>query len=185
MVAAALLVAGLLIGAAGYYAASTYQTKVITTTETTTQTTVSLATTTRTMITTQISVSETTRTQVETLTQFSPTTTTLTSFAAFTSTTSIYPIPDNVTVYLVPSGMSMNYAIDAGSYSESGSLGNSQSFTVSPVFQGETLTINIGNPCSGSTGPTGGASLDVNGALVAHSSIACGGNNNAEISYIL
>ena len=168
-VGAGLLVAGIVIGVLGFYVASTYQTKVVTTTETTTATTVSLTTSTEELTSTQVSVLETTST----------------SYITSIFTTSIFPIPDNVTVYFVPSSLLINYAINAGTYNAYGSLGNPQSFTVSPVYQGETIVINIGSGCGGSTGPTGNASLYVNGSLVAHSSIACGGNNNAQISYVL
>lgn len=137
----------------------------------------------------QVSVLEQRTVQVvtnyETIVSVMPTLTTETQTDYITSTSTVYPIPDNVTVFLVASSMFMNYAINAGTYSLSGSLGNSQSFNVSPVYQGETITIDIGAGCGGSTGPTGSASLYLNGALVAHSGIACGGNNSGLISYTL
>jgi len=132
---------------------------------------------------TQVITSTVTSTQISTTTQSF--TTTQTSFVTSTSTTSIYPIPQNVTVLLVPSGMFVTYAINAGSYSSSGSLGNQQSFSITPVFQGEIITISISNGCGGSTGPSAIASLYVNSVLVSHASIACGGNSTGQISYVL
>jgi hypothetical protein len=120
-----------------------------------------------------------------TITQVVTSTTTSISRTTLTVTTSIYPIPSNVTVYVVPSSMFVNYAISAGSYSNSGSSGSPQSFPISPVFQGETITVSISNGCGGSTGPSATAKLYVNGALVSQTSIACGGNSNGQISYVL
>jgi hypothetical protein len=133
---------------------------------------------------TQTITSTVTSTQTSTTTQSF--TTTQTSFVTSTSTTSIYPIPNNVTVVIVASGQFENYAINAGSYSGSGSLGNSpQSFFVSPVFQGEAITVSITLSCPGSTGPSGSASLYVDSDLVSHTTVACGGNTTGQISYVL
>lgn len=133
---------------------------------------------------TQTVTSTTTSTQTSTTTQ--SLTTTQTSFVTSTSTTSVYPIPNNVTVAVVASGQFENYAINAGSYDSSGSLGNGeQSFLVSPVFQNESITISITLSCPGSTGPSGSASLFMDGVLVSHTSVACGGNTTGQISYVL
>ena len=79
----------------------------------------------------------------------------------------------------------MNYVIQSVTYSTSGSLGTPQSFTVSPVFQNEAITVSITLSCPGSTGPTGSAVLYVNGAAVARANVACGGNTSGQISYVL
>ena len=123
-----------------------------------------------TMTNTIISVQTTTSVSTETKTDF--------------STSTVYPVPDNVTVYLAPSGFT-NYAITAGSYSASGSSGSPQRFSVSPVFQGETITVAITLSCPGSTGPSASAFLYVNSTLVSQTNVACGGNTNGQISYVL
>ena len=130
---------------------------------TTTQTTTSISITTTTSITTQ----------------------TETSISVSTSTEIVYPIPDNVTVSIVPSGEFTNYAINAGSYSSSGSTGGQKSFSISPVYQNETITISIVLSCPGSTGPSASAFLYINSAVVSQTSVACGGNTNGQISYVL
>jgi hypothetical protein len=110
--------------------------------------------------------------------------TTVTSVTT-TSTSTVYPIPDNVTVYIAPSGQFMNYAISAGSYATSGSLGHPQSFSVSPVYQGEAISVSITLSCPGSTGPSGSAVLYVNGTSVSRADVACGGQVSGQISYVL
>ncbi len=169
---AVVLVVGILVGAGAYYLTTTYSLS-LAKTETVTRTTTQEVTT----VQTSLSTSTWTTTQYVTQVQ----TTLLTS----TSTTSVYPIPKNVTVSLLASGQFANYAINAGSYSASGSLGDQQSFSVTPVFQGETITVSITLNCPGSTGPTATASLYVDGTLVSRTSVACGGTTTGQISYIL
>ncbi len=179
---------GILIGVVGYYLASTYSLAIVKT-ETVTQTTTQQITTTQ----TQLSVSTSTKIVPQTITQTSEVvstsvvseTTTQTSFITSTSTSLVYPVPMNVTVYVAPSGQFMNYAIQAGSYSASGSIGSPQSFSVSPVFQNEVITVSITLSCPGSTGPTGSATLYVNGAVASRSNVACGGDTTGQISYVL
>lgn len=137
------------------------------------------STTTIVTTTTQTTISATTNTSTITATQ------TTTSTSLITSTVTSYPIPDNVTVYLVSSGSFTNYGITAGSYSTSGSLGGSQRFYVTPVYQGETITITINLSCPGSNGPTASSSLYVNSTIVSQSTLACGGTTSGQISYVL
>jgi hypothetical protein len=201
---AVVLVVGILVGVGGYYLASSYslsivKTETVTSTSTqewtTTQTSFSavLVTVTQTSTQTQTSLITSTTTQYSTQTQTSLVTSTTTQYATTTSTstvtttstTSVYPVPLNVTVYVAPSGQFMNYVIQSVTYSTSGSLGTPQSFTVSPVFQNEAITVSITLSCPGSTGPTGSAVLYVNGAAVARANVACGGNTSGQISYVL
>jgi hypothetical protein len=122
-------------------------------------------------------------TMTNTVIELEPTTLVTTATETYTST--VYPIPDNVTVYIVASGQAENYAVNAGSYSASGSLGSPQTLLVSPVYQGETINISITLSCPGSTGPSGYASLYVNNALVSHTNVVCGGTTTGQISYVL
>ena len=112
-------------------------------------------------------------------------TTTSESVFEFISTSTVYPVPYNVTVVLAPSGQLMNYAINAGPYSSSGSLGSTNVFSITPVYEGETITISVTLNCPGSTGPIGDGDLYVNGGLVSHVGVACGGNPSGQISYVL
>lgn len=120
-----------------------------------------------------------------TTTVYATTTQTTTSITTTTSTVTSYPIPDNVTVMVAPSGEFTDYSINAGSYSSSGSTGSEKIFSVSPVYQNEPITISITLSCPGSTGPSASAYLYVNSTLVSQTSVACGGNTNGEISYVL
>lgn len=102
---------------------------------------------------------------------------------------------------ILASGEFTNYAIVAGSYSArecvkmsfwredlltfNCSLGSQRSFSISPVYQNETIVINIALNCPGSTGPSASALLYVNNTLVSQTSVACGGNTNGQISYVL
>jgi len=112
------------------------------------------------------------------------TTTSLTTTTDLVTST-VYPIPDNVTVSLIPAGEFTSYSITAGSYSTSGSSGSLQRFSVSPVFQGETIVVSIILSCPGATGPSASALLYVNSTLVSQTNVACGGNTNGQISYVL
>jgi hypothetical protein len=114
-------------------------------------------------------------------------TTSLTS----TSTVSVYPIPDNVTVLFI-AGYLYSYSITAGSVSLSGSGGGSfnhnstQSIPIAPVFQGETIsiTVNLNSPtfaCNGNVW----VQLLVNGQVVANGSQYCGDGQGVQITYIL
>ena len=140
VVAIALLIIGVFVGTAGYYVASTYQTKTITLTQTTTQQE------------TQI------QTSISTSTSVVSSTTTQTSFVTSTSTTSIYPVPTNVTVSFTNpgSGYSFSYQIVAGTQNFSGSSGSPISIPVSPVFPGEQIkiTASVGGNCSGGNSVT-------------------------------
>jgi hypothetical protein len=201
---AVVLVVGILIGTGGYYLASGYSLSIVkteTVTSTTTDETTSiqtsftpvLVTITQTSTQTQTSLitstftqySTQTQTSVSTSTQTNTQTITQTSTTTLTSTSLVYPIPMNVTVYIAVGGEAPNYAIQAGSYSVSGSLGASQSFSITPVFQNEVISISISLPCPGSSGPTASATLYVNGSSVARSSVACGGTTSGQISYVL
>lgn len=134
-VAAGLLVAGILIGVAGYYMATTYQTA-----------------------TTVVSV----------------TTSTL------TSTVSVYPVPDNVTlVFAAPSGVTYNYSIQAGSSSTSGTWYGIQSLPVTGLFQGQTILViayMIGHSSLCLVNQQFAMELFVNGTMVAQSDSVCTGN---------
>lgn len=103
-----------------------------------------------------------------------------------------YPVPDNVTVNIVPSGSFLDFAINATygtlcncNYYVSGSLSSEQQFPVTPAYQGEIITIGIALTCSGNNDTTGSATLYVNNALVALTNVACGGIANGQISYVL
>jgi len=128
--------------------------------------------------------------KIQTTTSLSTASITSTSTSTVTSTLSIHPIPDNVTVYLVASGQYEDYAITLGSsFAESGSVGSnqtaSQSFNVTPVYQGETISVSITLNCPAYVGPSGSASLYLNGSMVAHTSAICGGYVIGQISYVL
>ena len=135
--------------------------------------------------TTFTSTSTSTTTVLLTTTIILTSTITATSISTTTSSTTYYPIPNNVTVIVSSSGAFMNYAINAGSYSTSGSLSGQQTFSISPTYQSETISISTTLNCPGSTGPTGSAYLYVNSTLVSQSDVACGGTTTGNISYVL
>lgn len=124
-------------------------------------------------------------TQTNTVIDVQTSTTTSVSTAFVTTTSTVYPIPTNVTVYLVPSGQLLNYAISTSSYDSAGSLAAARVFAVGPVYQGQTIAISITLNCPGSTGPTGAGYLYLNGALVSQTAVACGGTTSGQISYVL
>ena len=127
----------------------------------------------------------TTATEMLTNTYVETETTTSISTLSLTSTSTVYPIPDNVTVYVAPSGEFTDYEIAAGSVSLTGSLNHAQAFLVTPVFQGESISVTITLSCPGSTGPSASADLYVNGGLVSYAAVACGGQVTGQISYVL
>jgi hypothetical protein len=120
-----------------------------------------------------------------TTTIFSTETTTTTSTSISTRTVTSYPIPDNVTAVIAPSGQFVSYSINAGAYTSSGSLGSQQTYSITPVYQNELVAVGISLNCPGSTGPSAAAYLYVNGSLVSQANVACGGNSSGQISYVL
>jgi hypothetical protein len=187
------MVAGVIIGITGYYVATTYQTKVVTYTTTESTTTSLTETSTRTLALTSTILEQTTVTQplIFTSTALQTTTTTATVMKTSTTTSTVYPIPDNVTVLFI-AGYTYSYSIIAGSISYSGSGGGSynqnqtKSIPISPMFQGETIsiTVNLNSPtfaCNGNVW----VQLIVNGQVVTNGSQYCGDGQGIQISYVL
>ncbi|HVB13091.1 MAG TPA: hypothetical protein VNE86_08140 [Nitrososphaerales archaeon] len=130
-----------------------------------------------------------TTTSISTITTTSVLTHTTTSTSVSTSTEILYPIPENVTVYLIDGGGGItNYAISAGSISDSGSISSQETFLVSPVYQNESITVSISlTSVYGSclSGQIANLFLYINNSVVSQSSASCGPNVNAQISYVL
>jgi hypothetical protein len=160
LVAAALLIIGVLVGTTGYYVASTYQTKTVALAYTTIFQQ-NMETQTQTSISTSISVLSSATTQ--------------TTFITSTSTDSVYPVPTNVTVSFanLGSGYSFNYQIVAGTQNFSGSSESPISIPVSPVFPGEPIKIiaSVGGNCSGGNSVT--ISLYINGNPISTATSGC------------
>ncbi|MGA2875496.1 MAG: hypothetical protein ABSE82_08155 [Nitrososphaerales archaeon] len=119
-----------------------------------------------------------------TTTILSTITQTVTSTLTIVSTSTAYPIPDNVTVYFQNSGTPINYAINTASQSYTGSTSNTAfSIPITPVFAGEKITITASCVGTCGVGLTFSATLYVNKAIVSQA------NGNAygglSISYIL
>jgi len=169
-VAAGLVIVGVIIGVMGYYVATTYQTKIVTVT-TTQSTTVSLTET----LTQTVSITSTTL-LTTTLTQ------TLTSVSIVSTT--IYPIPDNVTLVFTNVDGYYQYNVQAGSSSTSGEWAGDYSLKINGLLPGQAITI------SATTGDTGGCrvgqvftmELFLNGQMVGQAATSCGGGP-AVISY--
>ena len=103
------------------------------------------------------------------------------------STTDIYPSPENVTVFFASVNGDYNYAINAGSISYNGGSNQYLNFSITPAFQGETISITAGitagiGGCFGYNQVS--ALLYVNSSLVSRSSTVCG-TSGISISYIL
>jgi hypothetical protein len=165
VIAVGLLVVGVLVGVSGFYVASTYQTKTITSTQTTTQ---------------QNTI---TQTQTSTLTSTSvvSTTTTQTSFVTSTSTTSVYPVPTNVTVAFVKDDGAFQYEIDAGPNVMTSTPYAALSIPLTNLFQGEQIKITASS-VGDRSGETVTVELFVNGQMVQQSTTGTS-STPAQITY--
>lgn len=167
-IAAGLLVVGILIGLTGYYVATTYQTKVVIQTETTTARLTTTATQSVHLTSTKTVLA----------------TTTSVSLTVSTSIVSVYPVPDNVTLAFTAVNGQYDYNIDAGSSSSSGSMTGNYAFQITGLFQGQTIDITASTTSvSGCrVGEQFTMELFLNGQMVGQSDSFCGGNQ-ASISY--
>ena len=126
--------------------------------------------------------------QVETVTVqntiVSVETSTTTSLISTTTTTSVYPAPENVTVLFTPVSGQYSFTITAGSETYSGSTSNAQSLPITPVFQGETVSISASETGAAgcAMGQTVTVRLFVNNQLVAQSTTQSTGTD-AQITY--
>jgi hypothetical protein len=165
IIAVGLLIIGVFVGTAGFHVASTYQTKTVTLTSTTTQ----QDTTTQ----TQISISTSTLVESTTRTQI--------SLVTSTSTTSIYPVPTNVTVAFVQDNGAYQYTIDAGTNTLTSTPLAPLSFPLTGLFPGEQITISASS-YGDRSGETVTVELFVNGQMVQQSTTLAGGDP-AQITY--
>ena len=131
----------------------------------------------------QVATLETQTPIIETVTDtvISMTTVVFASDITTTSTVSLYPSPDNVTVLFTKVSGQYSYSIAAGSQFLGGSSDVQQSFPISPVFSGEVITISASMPGFGGcvVGQTATAELFLNGTMVAQGTQVCGGGNIA------
>jgi hypothetical protein len=93
------------------------------------------------------------------------------------STSTVYPVPNNVTVLFNQVNGVFDYSITAGSQTYTGSSGSTLSIHITPVFQGETITITASEyggfgGCSPGVN-TATAELFLNGQIVAHGTEYC------------
>jgi len=187
LLAIGLIAAGIIIGITGYYVATTYQTKIVTVTTTLSTTTSLTETLTQTLTLTQTQILPETLTQTVTSTALQLSTTTATVTSTYTSPTTIYPTPSNVTVDMTGTYL-YSYSVMAGSVSYTGSSSAQESVPVTPVFQGETISISV-NLNSPTFACPGGSYVDVqlfvNGQAVSNGSQVCGDGTGIQISYIL
>jgi hypothetical protein len=175
-IVAAVLIVGILIGVTGYYVATTYQTKILTQTETTTTSLTSIETQTLVLTSTQINV----------------VTTTSVSSITSTSTVSVYPVPDNLTLVFADSSGGYTYNIQPGNQTISGTTSGTDVFHITELFQGEMVTVEV---ATGSALPENGFScgggnyvtmqMYFNGQLVAHASKSCTGSGYAVMTYVV
>jgi hypothetical protein len=181
LVAVGLLIIGVFVGTAGFYVASTYQTKTITLTATTTQQDTTTQTQTSISTSTLVESTTTTQTSTETSTSVVSSTTTRTSLVTLTSTTSIYPVPTNVTVAFVQNDGAYQYEIDTGQYVLTSTLSGPLSVPLTNLFQGEQIEITASS-VGDRVGETVTVELFVNGQMVQQSSTFTGANP-AQITY--
>jgi hypothetical protein len=167
IVAIALLIVGILVGVGGFYVATTYQTKTITLTHTTTE--LDTTTQTQTSILTSTSVVSSTTTQI--------------SFITSTSTTSVYPVPTNVTVAFVKVDGAYQYEIDAGPNVMTSTPSSALSVPLTNLFQGEQVKITASS-VGGRVGETVTVELFVNGQMVQQSTTFVGASP-AQITYTI
>ncbi len=115
-------------------------------------------------------------------------TTTSVSTVTQVSTSTVFPIPDNVTVLFTKiTGGKYSYTITAGSVGISGSHDSQQSFSITPVYQGETISISASiaagfGGCNSGDGFT--VELFLNGNVVASGNQICSGAS-VQINYVL
>jgi hypothetical protein len=138
----------------------------------------------------QVSVLQQKTVQVVTVQNTIETVVTTTSVSTVTqvSTSTGFPTPDNVTVLFTQiTGGKYSYAISAGSVSLSGSQSTQQSFRITPVFQGEAISISASiaagfGGCNSGDGFT--VELYLNGNVVAKGNQICNGAS-VQINYVL
>jgi len=113
---------------------------------------------------------------------------TTTSVVTLTSihTSTVYPVPDNVTVLFTKVSGGYNYAITACSTTYTGSDDSQMSIRITPVFQGETITISasLTGLMGCSMGQTVTAELLLNGQVMSQGTEVCTGSN-IQISYTI
>jgi hypothetical protein len=168
LIAAGLLVIGILIGALGFYVATTYQSKVIYQTTTATTSLTSTATSTISLTATTIA-----------------STTTTTSHTTSTFTTSVYPVPSNISLVFSNVDGEYNFNIQSATYNNAGALAGPNTIQITGLFQGEPIAITASSYRAGvgcAVGEHFTMQLWVNGQNVAQSASACG-SNAATISY--
>ena len=187
LIAVGLMAVGIVIGLTGYYVATTYQTKIVTVTTTQSTTTSLTDTVIQPIIQTETQIVSETFTQIVTYTAVQLSTTTSTVTSTYTTPTTIYPSPSNVTVSMTGTYL-YSYSITAGAVSYTGSSGGQETIPVTPVFQGETISIsvNLNSPtfaCPG--GSYVNVQLYVNGHAVSNGSQVCGDGTGIQINYIL
>jgi hypothetical protein len=106
-------------------------------------------------------------------------TTTSVTTVTSVSTSSVFPVPDNVTVLFTKVSGGYDYTITAGSSTYSGSQSATFTVPINPVFQGETISISASETglAGCSMGQTVTAELYLNGQIVAQGTQICTGNN--------
>ena len=101
-----------------------------------------------------------------------------------TSSVSVYPVPDNITVAFVQVSGGYNYVITAGASTYTGSYDRPFALQIAPVFQGETISVSasLTGVAGCSIGQTTTAEIFLNGQVVAQGTQICSGIN-IQISY--
>jgi hypothetical protein len=171
-IAVGLLIVGIIIGVTGYYLVSTYQTKTVSVTQTATQT--------NTVTLTQ----ETSFTSTQTVSTTVLTTVTAKSVKTSISTSSVYPVPTNVTLAFVNVVGYYQYTVQVGSSFNSSEGTGPYSLRINGLIPGETITITAttGNISGCQIGQVLTMRLWVNGFMVSQSDTSCGANP-ASITY--
>ena len=104
--------------------------------------------------------------------------------STFTST--VYPVPDNVTVVFTQVSGGYNYVVTAGSTTYTGSHDTPFTLPITPVYQGEVISISASETGLGgcAIGQTVTAQLYLNGTIVAQGTEICTGSN-IQITYTI
>jgi|GEM_PF-1245526 prefoldin subunit 5 len=113
-------------------------------------------------------------------------TTTSVTTATSIHTSTVYPVPDNVTILFTKVSGGYSYTITAGSTSYTGSDDSQLSVPITPVFQGETIAISVSltGLMGCSMGQTVTAELYLNSQVVAQGTEICTGSN-IQITYTI
>jgi len=115
------------------------------------------------------------------------TTTSVTTVTSI-STSTVYPVPNNVTILFTQVVGTFSYSIIAGSTTYAGSSGATLSIPIIPVFQGETISISASEyggfgGCSPGV-QTATAKLFLNGQVVAQGTQVCAAST-MQITYTI